>query len=75
MHIPEAAGEYATSNRDIAKAFKKDKIRDTLYLVNELVKKMKVVIFDGQFDLYDGPTGIQEWMKKMDYEHLDEFEK
>lgn len=54
---------------------KKDKLSDTLPLINELLPKLKIMIHSGQFDLFDGPVGITEWMKKIAWDKLESFNK
>lgn len=45
--MPEKGFEYKTGNSTVGKALQKDKLRDTLPLVNDLLKSIKVMIYDG----------------------------
>lgn len=64
---------YSTHNSTVGKALRKDKLNDTLPIINTLLPQIKILIHSGQFDLFDGPVGIQEWMKKIQWDDIPAF--
>eukprot|EP00262_Sarcandra_glabra_P003239 TRINITY_DN1385_c0_g1_i3.p1 TRINITY_DN1385_c0_g1~~TRINITY_DN1385_c0_g1_i3.p1 ORF type:complete len:132 (-),score=37.29 TRINITY_DN1385_c0_g1_i3:38-433(-) len=48
-------------------------MKSVKFMVEELVKKSKVLLFQGQFDLIDGVVSTNAWVKEMEWEGLDRF--
>ncbi|KZV50996.1 serine carboxypeptidase-like 50-like [Dorcoceras hygrometricum] len=50
-----------------------DVMKSVRYMVEFLVKNTKVLLYQGQCDLRDGVVSTLAWVKKMDWEGIDEF--
>eukprot|EP00268_Persea_americana_P038173 TRINITY_DN37801_c0_g1_i3.p1 TRINITY_DN37801_c0_g1~~TRINITY_DN37801_c0_g1_i3.p1 ORF type:complete len:456 (-),score=85.12 TRINITY_DN37801_c0_g1_i3:633-2000(-) len=50
-----------------------DVMKSVKFMVEELVKKSRVLLYQGQFDLRDGVVSTEAWMKEMDWEGLENF--
>eukprot|EP00262_Sarcandra_glabra_P003238 TRINITY_DN1385_c0_g1_i2.p1 TRINITY_DN1385_c0_g1~~TRINITY_DN1385_c0_g1_i2.p1 ORF type:complete len:451 (-),score=68.84 TRINITY_DN1385_c0_g1_i2:316-1668(-) len=50
-----------------------DVMKSVKFMVEELVKKCKVLLYQGQFDLRDGVVSTEAWVKKMEWEGLKWF--
>ncbi|KAL8481277.1 hypothetical protein ACS0TY_027704 [Phlomoides rotata] len=59
----------------VGDALHEDVMKSVRYMVEFLVKKTRVLLYQGQCDLRDGPYSTYLWMKEMKWEGLDEFLK
>ncbi|PIN12865.1 Serine carboxypeptidases (lysosomal cathepsin A) [Handroanthus impetiginosus] len=57
----------------VADALHEDVMKSVRYMVEFLVRKTKVLLYQGQCDLRDGPFSTLTWVKKMKWEGIDEF--
>ncbi|XP_042475045.1 serine carboxypeptidase-like 50 [Macadamia integrifolia] len=57
----------------VGDALHDDVMKSVKFMVEELVKKSKVLLYQGQFDLRDGVVSTEEWVKEMNWEGLQSF--
>lgn len=50
-----------------------DVMKSVRYKVDFLVKKTKVLLYQGQFDLRDGVVSTEAWVKKLKWEEIESF--
>lgn len=50
-----------------------DVMKSVKYMVEYLVKKSKVLLYQGQCDLRDGVVSVEAWVKKMKWDGLEKF--
>ncbi|XP_042500604.1 serine carboxypeptidase-like 50 [Macadamia integrifolia] len=62
--------ECSVAVRDALQA---DVMKSVKFMVEELVKKSKVLLYQGQFDLRDGVVSTEAWVKEMNWEGLESF--
>ena len=58
----------------VGEALHEDVMKSVKFMVEFLVKKTKVVLYQGQFDLRDGVVSTEAWMKTMNWEEIDNFQ-
>ena len=66
--------KYSSQNDTVYANFMPDALN--VYIEDHkkiLDNNITLLLFVGQFDKKDGPYGVQEWMKKLDWEGIDEF--
>ncbi|KAL8490565.1 hypothetical protein ACS0TY_022544 [Phlomoides rotata] len=64
---------YETCSDVVGEALNDDVMKSVRYMVEFLVKNTKVLLYQGQCDLRDGVVSTLAWMKKMEWEGIDEF--
>ncbi|OVA01759.1 Peptidase S10 [Macleaya cordata] len=57
----------------VGKALHEDVMKSVKFMVEELVKKSKVLLYQGQFDLRDGVVSTEAWIKEIRWEGLEKF--
>ncbi|CAA0834852.1 Serine carboxypeptidase-like 50 [Striga hermonthica] len=57
----------------VEKALKEDVMKSVKYMVEFLVKNMRVLLYQGQCDLRDGVVSTLAWVKKMRWDGIREF--
>ncbi|KAJ4960146.1 hypothetical protein NE237_020056 [Protea cynaroides] len=57
----------------VAEALHEDVMKSVKFMVEELVKKSKVLLYQGQFDLRDGVVSTEAWVKEMNWDGLQSF--
>ncbi|KAJ4973632.1 hypothetical protein NE237_006806 [Protea cynaroides] len=57
----------------VGDALHEDVMKSVMFMVEELVKKSKVLLYQGQFDLRDGVVSVEAWVKEMNWEGLESF--
>ncbi|KAG9447506.1 hypothetical protein H6P81_013634 [Aristolochia fimbriata] len=57
----------------VGDALSEDVMMSVKYMVEELVKKSKVLLYQGQFDLQDGVASSEAWIEQMEWEELEKF--
>ncbi|RZC58181.1 hypothetical protein C5167_005487 [Papaver somniferum] len=57
----------------VGKALHEDVMKSAKYMVEELVKKSKVLLYQGQFDFRDGVVSTEAWIKELRWEGLEKF--
>ncbi|XP_043693972.1 serine carboxypeptidase-like 50 [Telopea speciosissima] len=57
----------------VGDALHEDVMKSVKFMVEELVKKSKVLLYQGQFDLRDGVVSTEAWVKEMNWEGLESF--
>ncbi|KAF9603164.1 hypothetical protein IFM89_034497 [Coptis chinensis] len=57
----------------VGDALQEDVMKSVKFMVDELVKKSKVLLYQGQFDLRDGIVSTEAWMKKLKWDGLEKF--
>ncbi|KAL5553417.1 hypothetical protein UlMin_040818 [Ulmus minor] len=60
-------------SEEVARALHDDTMKSVKYMVEFLVRKSKVLLYQGQFDLWDGVVSTEAWVKTMDWEEIDKF--
>ena len=41
---------------------RKDRYVPSIDVISSILKEIPVLIYDAQFDMLDGPVGVQEWL-------------
>ncbi|KAG2708328.1 hypothetical protein I3760_05G186700 [Carya illinoinensis] len=57
----------------VGDALHEDVMKSVKYMVEFLVKKSKVLLYQGHFDLRDGVVSTEAWMKTISWDGLEEF--
>ncbi|XP_068666186.1 serine carboxypeptidase-like 50 [Aristolochia californica] len=57
----------------VGDALSEDVMKSVKFMVEELVKKSKVLLYQGQFDLQDGVVSSEAWIEQMEWEELEKF--
>ncbi|XP_044490773.1 serine carboxypeptidase-like 50 [Mangifera indica] len=57
----------------VGDAFHEDVMKSVKHMVEFLVKKSKVLLYQGYFDLRDGPVSTEAWVKTLKWEGLERF--
>lgn len=57
----------------VGKALHGDVMKSTKFMVEELVRKSRVLLYQGQFDLQDGVVSTEAWVERMEWEGSKEF--
>ncbi|KAI3469302.1 hypothetical protein Pfo_025965 [Paulownia fortunei] len=64
---------FELCSKPVGDALHDDVMKSVRYMVEFLVKKTKVLLYQGQCDLRDGVLSTLSWVKKMKWEGIDEF--
>lgn len=54
-------------------ALYEDNMKSVKYMVELLVKRSKVLLYQGQFDLWDGVYSTEAWVKTLQWEEIGNF--
>lgn len=57
----------------VSEALQADVMKSVKYMVEELVRKSRVLLYQGQFDLRDGVASTEAWIQEMEWEGLEKF--
>ncbi|CAL9095637.1 unnamed protein product [Musa acuminata var. zebrina] len=57
----------------VGEALYADVMKSTMFMVEELVRKSRVLLYQGVFDLRDGVVSTEAWIKEMKWEGLQSF--
>ncbi|CAL8995115.1 unnamed protein product [Prunus brigantina] len=57
----------------VGEILNEDVMKSVKYMVEYLVKKSKVLLYQGQFDLRDGVVSTEAWVKTIKWEGIDKF--
>ncbi|XP_078151353.1 serine carboxypeptidase-like 50 isoform X2 [Carex rostrata] len=57
----------------VAEAFHADIMKSTKYMVEELVRKTRVLLYQGIYDLRDGVVSTEAWIREMNWDGLEGF--
>ncbi|KAF5175265.1 Carboxypeptidase [Thalictrum thalictroides] len=60
-------------NNTVADVLHEDVMKSVKFMVEELLKKTKVLLYQGQFDLRDGVATTEAWIKTLKWEGLEKF--
>lgn len=64
---------YDVCNNDVAAALHDDFMKSVKFMVEFLVKKSKVLLYQGHFDLRDSVVSTKAWVKTIKWEGLSQF--
>ncbi|XVE85407.1 hypothetical protein DITRI_Ditri17bG0088800 [Diplodiscus trichospermus] len=64
---------YEECSDVVGAALHEDVMKSVKYMVEFLVKKSKVLLYQGLYDLKDGVVSTEAWMKTMEWEGIKEF--
>lgn len=59
----------------VGEVLHEDVMKSAKFMVEYLVKKSKVLLYQGQFDLRDGVVSVEAWVKEMEWEGINAFLK
>lgn len=59
---------------EVGEILHEDVMKSVKFMVEELVQKSKVLLYQGQSDLRDGVVSVEAWMKKLRWEGVGKFE-
>lgn len=76
--IQEALGakkglKWEECSGTVSEALHEDVMKSVKFMVEELVKRSRVLLYQGLFDLRDGVVSTEAWMKEMEWEGLERF--
>ncbi|KAJ0985931.1 hypothetical protein J5N97_004287 [Dioscorea zingiberensis] len=54
-------------------ALTEDVMKSVKFMVEELIEKSRVLLYQGQYDLRDGVVSTEAWMKELEWEGLERF--
>lgn len=60
-------------SRAVGKRMGVDVMKSTKWMVEALVRRRPVLLYQGQFDLQDGVVSVESWISILDWEELDNF--
>lgn len=64
---------FETCSEAVENVFHEDVMKSVRYMVEFLVKNTKMLLYQGQCDLRDGVVSTLAWVKKMEWEGINEF--
>ncbi|KAF3339950.1 serine carboxypeptidase-like 50 [Carex littledalei] len=78
QEVQEALGvtekiRWEECSDQVDEAFHADIMKSTKYMVEELVRKTRVLLYQGIYDLQDGVVSTEAWMRQMNWDGLEEF--
>ncbi|ONK71429.1 uncharacterized protein A4U43_C04F8480 [Asparagus officinalis] len=76
--IQEALGakeglRWEECSETVSEALHEDVMKSAKFMVEEIVKRSRVLLYQGVFDLRDGVVSTEAWMKEMEWEGLEGF--
>ncbi|XP_004298466.1 PREDICTED: serine carboxypeptidase-like 50 [Fragaria vesca subsp. vesca] len=72
MNVQESA-VFRNCSRVVKVALYEDNMKSVKYMVELLVKRSKVLLYQGQFDLWDGVFSTTAWVKTLEWEEIGKF--
>ncbi|KAL6217567.1 hypothetical protein ACLB2K_010784 [Fragaria x ananassa] len=60
-------------SRLVGEVLHEDMMKSVKYMVEELVRKSKVVLYQGQFDMRCGMVPNEAWVRTMKWEGIERF--
>ncbi|KAK4263949.1 hypothetical protein QN277_029299 [Acacia crassicarpa] len=57
----------------VGEAMKEDKMKSVKHMVEYLVKKTRVLLYQGQFDLQDGVVQVEAWVRTMKWDGIEKY--
>lgn len=57
----------------VGRALHSDVMKSVKFMVEDLVKKSRVLLYQGQFDMRDGVVSTEAWAKEIEWEGLESF--
>ncbi|KAJ9549046.1 hypothetical protein OSB04_021589 [Centaurea solstitialis] len=57
----------------VGDALRSDVVKSVRFMVEYVVKRTKVLVYQGQCDLMDGVVAAESWLKKMEWEGIQKF--
>ncbi|XP_062109591.1 serine carboxypeptidase-like 50 [Humulus lupulus] len=74
LKVKESAVTFINGcNDDVKEALHDDTMKSVKYMVEFLVRKSKVLLYQGQYDLWDGVVSTEAWVRSMDWEEIGKF--
>ncbi|PON78774.1 Serine carboxypeptidase-like [Parasponia andersonii] len=73
LKVKESAGQFSRCSDVVKDALHDDTMKSVKYTVEYLVRKNKVLLYQGQFDLWDGVVSTEAWVKTMDWDGIGKF--
>ncbi|CAL0312157.1 unnamed protein product [Lupinus luteus] len=64
---------YELCSDVVGAAIHADVMKSVKHKVEELVKRSRVLLYQGQYDIRDGVAQVEAWVKTMKWEEIDEF--
>ncbi|CAL0312155.1 unnamed protein product [Lupinus luteus] len=64
---------YELCSDVVGAALHADVMKSVKHKVEELVKRSRVLLYQGQYDIRDGVAQVEAWVKTMKWEEIDEF--
>jgi vitellogenic carboxypeptidase-like protein len=64
---------WAECSDQVNAAFHADIMKSTKYMVEELVRKTSVLLYQGVYDLRDGVVSTEAWIRQMNWDGLEGF--
>nr|DAD35670.1 TPA_asm: hypothetical protein HUJ06_006310 [Nelumbo nucifera] len=69
----ETSMVWEDCSKAVKAALHEDVMKSVKFMVEELVKKSKVLLYQGQFDLRDGVVSTEAWVKELQWDGLERF--
>ncbi|XP_020570608.1 serine carboxypeptidase-like 50 [Phalaenopsis equestris] len=64
---------WVECSEEVGSVMKKDIMKSVKFMVEEVVKNIRVLLYQGIFDLRDGVASTEAWMKEMKWEGIGRF--
>ncbi|XP_020688911.2 serine carboxypeptidase-like 50 [Dendrobium catenatum] len=64
---------WVECSKAVSHVMKKDIMKSVKFMVEEVVKNSRVLLYQGIFDLRDGVASTEAWMKEMNWEGIGSF--
>ncbi|KAK9935322.1 hypothetical protein M0R45_022428 [Rubus argutus] len=72
LSVDESA-VFRNCSHVVSVALYEDNMKSVKYMVELLVKRSKVLLYQGQFDLWDGVFSTEAWVKTLEWEEIGKF--
>lgn len=65
--------QWVECSEVVSAVLHEDVMKSVKFMVEELVRRSKVLLYQGMFDLRDGVVSTEAWIKEMEWEGLESF--
>jgi hypothetical protein len=62
LNLPVDHPPYHISNRSYSTIMARDRLVPSIPVIAEVLKEIPILFFDAEFDMLDGPVGVQQWL-------------
>lgn len=69
----EKTTAWIRCNKEVKKALHDDVMKSVKTMVEDVVRKTRVLLYEGALDLKDGVMSVEAWVKEMEWEGIRRF--